>query len=142
MQILSNKIKPNFEEFNKVFTANKIVNKFKGNEMHKFMNQLYNNKLKVVIKPQHVEHLVKYLTFKKIDPDVKNYLFQNSDYESDSEIYQSVIKNLDLNHILNNCVKTLSGGELQRLVCALVILRKADVYILMNQQIFLILNND
>lgn len=64
MQILSNKIKPNFEEFNKSFDNNEIISRFKGNELHKYMVNLYNNNLKVAVKPQHVDQLIRYLILK------------------------------------------------------------------------------
>lgn len=129
MQILSNKIKPNFEEFNKSFSSADIISQFKGNEMHKYMENLYNNDLQVVIKPQHVDQLIRYLTVKKQDPDVKSYLVEHSHYSEDDDIYKNVIEKLELDSIINYKVKTLSGGELQRLVCASIILKNADVYI-------------
>lgn len=129
MQILSNKIKPNFEEFDKNFSSAEIISQFKGSEMHKYMGKLYNGKLKVVIKPQHVDQLIRYLNFKNQDPDVKSYLGEHSDYDENDDVYKNIIGTLELDGIMNYKVRTLSGGELQRLVCASIILKKADVYI-------------
>lgn len=129
MQILSDKIKPNFEEFDKSFIDNEIISKFKGNEMHKYMEKLYNKELNVVIKPQHVDQLIKYLAIKKQDPNVREYLNEHSDYQENDDTRKYVIENLELDNIMDYKVKTLSGGELQRLVCASTILKKANVYI-------------
>jgi ATP-binding cassette subfamily E protein 1 len=130
MQILSNKIKPNFEEFKNPIKMDKdIVSKFKGTEMHKFMEMLYAGDIDVSIKPQHVETLIKVLNVKKLDPTVEEYIAEKSDYINIDSKYVDVIKTLELDQILSSKVKTLSGGELQRLVCSVVLLKKADLYI-------------
>jgi len=131
MQILANKLKPNFEEFETAttMTDTEIISRFKGNELHKYMDRLYNKGLKVAIKPQQVDMLTKVLAIKGQDPDVKGYLKDQSDYPDDNERYKNVIDAVELAQIMQSKVRTLSGGELQRLVCASVLLKKADVYI-------------
>jgi Predicted ATPase, RNase L inhibitor (RLI) homolog len=129
LQILSKSIEPNFEIFDKKFEKKEILSKFKGTELHKYFSRLYNSELSTSVKHQHVELLIKYLSFKKLDPTIKTYLFEKSSYKEDDEFYKYVIETLELNNIYDSKVKTLSGGELQRVVCASTLLKKADVYI-------------
>jgi ATP-binding cassette subfamily E protein 1 len=96
--------------------------------MHKYMVRLYSG-LKVAIKPQHVDQLIRYLSIKKEDPDVQSYLVQHSDHDPSSDLYKYIVESLELNKIINCKVKELSGGELQRLVCCSILLKDADVYI-------------
>lgn len=130
VNIIANKMKPNFEK-NKQLTDQEIIASFKGNEMHKYMTRLYNNELKVTVKPQHVDKLIPYLKSRKEDPTVYEYLIAKSaDVESLSTPFaKKVINDLELEILFNSKVLTLSGGELQRLICASVLLTKSDVYI-------------
>jgi ATP-binding cassette subfamily E protein 1 len=131
VQILSGKMKPNFEDFDTKCELNMdaIINKFKGNEMHKYMSKLYKNELKISIKPQHVDSLIPFLKSKNLDYSVDEYLMLKSGYSTDESWYEDVITTLELNSILKSKVITLSGGELQRLLCAVTLLTNADVYI-------------
>lgn len=129
VQILSDKIKPNFEDFDTIYNTDEIINKFKGSEMHKYMTKLYENELKISIKPQHVELLIPFFKSKNFSYNVEEYLTLKSDYKSDSKWYIDVITTLELISILKSKVVTLSGGELQRLLCAITLLVDANVFI-------------
>lgn len=129
VNILSNKLKPNFEKFGTSMTDQEIITKFRGNEMHKYMTKLYSGELTISIKPQHVESLIKHLQQKKVDPFVRQYIQNKCKCDPTSEWYLNVINTLDLDKILDSKVQTLSGGELQRLVCATTLLTDANVYI-------------
>lgn len=50
--------------------------------------------------------------------------------EKTSEKYNMIITNLDITHILNRPITTLSGGELQRVWIASCLLKDADIYLL------------
>jgi ATP-binding cassette, sub-family E, member 1 len=128
VKILANKMKPNFEIFEDI-DEKKIINKFKGNEMHKYMTLLYNNKLKVHIKIQHVDNLILKLKSKQSKIKVKEFIDTKSDYNDSSIWYTHVINTLELTNILESDVVTLSGGELQRLLCCVSFLKNVDVYI-------------
>jgi ATP-binding cassette subfamily E protein 1 len=129
VNILSNKLKPNFEKFNVTMTDQEIITKFRGTEMHKYMTKLYNNELRLSIKPQHVDSLVKHLQQKKVDPTVRQYIQNRCKCDQSSEWYFNVINTLELGKILDSKVQTLSGGELQRLMCATTFLTEANVYV-------------
>lgn len=129
VNILSNKLKPNFEKFGASMNDQEIITKFRGTEMHKYMTKLYNDELVISSKPQHVDSLVKHLKQKKVDPIVRQYIQNRCKCDPMSEWYLNVINTLDLDKILDSKVQTLSGGELQRLVCATTLLTEANVYI-------------
>lgn len=126
MQILTNKIKPNFEDFNNQLNSKQIIAQFKGTEMHKYMEKLYNDQSVISIKPQHVETLQKIISKELL---VSDYIKSKSSYELDNDWYKLVTNILQINDIFNNKVNVLSGGELQRLICATTLLKKADVYV-------------
>lgn len=129
VNILSNKLKPNFEKFGTTLHDQEIITKFRGTEMHKYMTKLYSGELIISSKPQHVDSLVKHLQQKKLDPLVRQYIQNRCKCDITSSWYLNVINTLDLDKILDSKVQTLSGGELQRLICATTLLTEADVYI-------------
>ena len=127
--ILAGRIKPNFDIKDKILNDEEIITKFRGNEMQSYMEKLYKNELSVVIKPQNVDTLIKMLKSKNLDYTVEEYIMLKNNYDVSSEWYQEVINTLELNTIMNYKVCTLSGGELQKIICARVFLTKANVYI-------------
>lgn len=129
VSILSNKLKPNFEKLDMTLTNDEIIKMFKGSEMHKYMTNLYENKYKVANKVQHVDALINFLKSKSLNPTVNEYLDKKNEYDKTDSWYLNVINTLELDKIMNSYVISLSGGELQSLVCAGVLLSKADVYI-------------
>ena len=116
VEILSKNIRPNFEEFAKTYSDAEIVNKFKGTPMHKYMDLLYKNKLKIAIKPQMID------IYEKCT--VSEYL-KSLKISTNSDICET----LNINEIINSNITTLSGGEMQRLACTITLSMKADVYI-------------
>lgn len=129
VNILSGKLKPNFEQFDKTFSDTEIVSMFKGSELHKYMNKLYSNQLVVSSKPQHVDLIVNLLKSKNLDPTARDFLNRRSNFEPNDEWYIEVINTLEMDLFLDSKVVTLSGGELQRLVCAVTLLSKSNVFI-------------
>jgi ATP-binding cassette, sub-family E, member 1 len=123
IDILSGKIIPNFENFNKKTTDKEIIKKFNGTQMVNYFNDLYSGKLIFSIK----EQKIKYMINKFENMTVKEYLeYKNINQENN---YIESFNNLKLDKVLNNKICTLSGGELQRLLCWITCNIKADVYI-------------
>jgi ATP-binding cassette subfamily E protein 1 len=130
MNILSNKLKPNFEVSSQPQpTDQEIIGHFKGTEMLKYMTALYKGALKIATKPQHVDQLTQYLKSKSLDPTIGEWIEKKSTYGTLDPWYQQVIDTLELTALLNTKVVTCSGGELQRLVCCTTLLTRSDVYI-------------
>ena len=129
INILGNKIKPNFEDFTKTYTDAEIIKMFKGTESQKYFELLYKGKLKLSIKPQHVEAIISVLKKNNMDITVKDFLEMHQTNNIKSQKVIELIKDMELDKIIDSKVQTLSGGELQRLANTICLLKDADVYI-------------
>lgn len=118
LNIISGQIIPNFEEFKMKQTTKTVLSHFRGKESLKYFQKLYKNELKIVIKPQHIESCI------EDGMNVEKYILSNAD-----SCDNTLIDDLEIRHLLNQNMKTLSGGELQRVICATILMTKADVYI-------------
>lgn len=130
IDILSNKIKPNFELFNKSFTSKEIVNKFKGSVLQNYLKSLYDGELTFSIKEQKIK-----LGLDKSNIKVSEFIkskFVNLEEifnEPENNFIANTYFSLEIDKIINANLYTLSGGELQRLLCWITASIKADVYI-------------
>ncbi|MCK5322255.1 MAG: ATP-binding cassette domain-containing protein, partial [Candidatus Aenigmarchaeota archaeon] len=118
LQILSGKIKPNLGRFDAKEIDNKeIISLFKGTEIQMYLTNLLEGKLKTVYKPQQVDSLPKLVkgTPRKILKDERG-------------VFDEVIGDLGIENILDRDISKLSGGELQRMTIAAVMLKEADIY--------------
>jgi ATP-binding cassette subfamily E protein 1 len=119
IKILSGSIIPNFgeKETGKENQQKKVIEYYKGKEMHEYFKELYENKIKVAIKPQNIEGIKAKTTvrelLKKIDE--KNKL-------------EETAKALNIENILERNAEELSGGEFQKIAIAATGLKKADLY--------------
>jgi len=119
MNILSKKIIPNFGQDG--ITESDVLKKVRGNEIQKYLKLLYTDQLKIAVKPQNIIGLVQKSGEKKVDEILQLYI--------SSKKYQEIVDVLDLDKLKDNTIKTLSGGELQKLACAITLMKEADVYI-------------
>lgn len=139
IKILSGEIKPNFEQYGEFNTNIKmkklknikdielksILQKFRGTELQTYFQQLYQNKLIVHTKPQFIEKFIQD-NITHSDMTVSEFIYAYTDKLDKRE---EVMKLLELDKITDSKVQYLSGGELQRLSCALVALKNGNVYI-------------
>jgi ATP-binding cassette subfamily E protein 1 len=118
IKILSNQMKPNCG-LEKEPSWSEIIDRFKGTELHDYLQRLANNKVTVAYKPQNVDAIPKLYSGKVIDflqkVDEKNQL-------------KEVISRLHMENIVNRDVSDLSGGELQFVAVAATILKDRDFY--------------
>ncbi len=122
LNILSGELKMNLGRFNdEVPSDDNIINFFKGSELQQYFIELFTNKSKVVQKPQNITLIPKYVTGKVYNLLKKNDLNDRLD---------TIVKQLNLNEILDRSVSVLSGGELQRVAIAAAYLKDADVYLI------------
>jgi ATP-binding cassette subfamily E protein 1 len=110
INLLSKKLIPNFNKQNEM-DVKSILSRFKGSEMFDYLKNLYSDKLKIAIKKQDIN------------------AFQNPDEIVCNLINEPLAIELDMVHLLDKKISTLSGGELQRLMCGITLMTKADVYI-------------
>jgi ATP-binding cassette subfamily E protein 1 len=119
VKILSLKIKPNFGLYENDPSWEEIINYFRGSELQNYFGSVLKDELKVIIKPQHVQHMSKIMKGK-----VKTYLNKNKGL-----LLEQFIQILELEPILDRDISQLSGGELQRFAIAYTCSSDRDVYI-------------
>jgi len=127
MRVLSNEIVPNFGDFEKEDDIQQVLKATRGTELQKYLKKLYDKKLKIKIKPQNVDKILRSIQKTKKELRVSELIGKH--YEESDEWHNRVIDHLDLRRLFDNKVANISGGELQRLICCLIMLQKADVYV-------------
>ena len=113
INILSGQLIPNFESEVQL-DKSKLPSKFRGTVLYDYLRDLYGSKLKIAIKPQKVKSLSGQI-------QVKNFLGDKTSTH--------VISQLELAELMEKKLSVLSGGELQRVLCAQVICSDSNVYI-------------
>tara|TARA_B100000963_G_scaffold126667_1_gene110545 strand:- start:63 stop:1922 length:1860 start_codon:yes stop_codon:yes gene_type:complete len=121
INILSGNIIPNFGKLDKEKpTKKEIINYYRGCELQNYFNKLYKNNLRISIKPQDIN---KYIEEHK-NINVEEFIKCRDERHKMNEI----CKKLELLHLFDRSINNLSGGELQRLMIAVTILKNADIY--------------
>ncbi|MBU5558023.1 MAG: ribosome biogenesis/translation initiation ATPase RLI [Candidatus Aenigmatarchaeota archaeon] len=117
LKILSGDIVPNLGT-DRPATPSALVKVFRGTELQEHLEQLTQKKLHSVVKPQNIEGL------SKVEGTVAELLNR---YNERGEM-EKIIKELELEAVLERSLSELSGGELQRVAIAIASSRVADVY--------------
>lgn len=117
LQILAGDLKPNLGDYDNKASDNEIIKFFTGTETMQYFKDKFQSKHKTAYKPQYVEAIPK-----AYDGTVKDLLKKiNNDYEKTAT-------ELEITKILDSNVKTISGGELQRVAIAASLLKNANNY--------------
>ena len=120
LRMLAGELTPNFGTPETPTNWDTVLTRYRGTLLHEYFSRISAKKLKVVHKPQHVDKLASVLQgrigplLKKVDERGK---------------LAELVKELELETLLEREAKVLSGGELQRVAIAAAISRDADVYI-------------
>ncbi|HIC98440.1 MAG TPA: ribosome biogenesis/translation initiation ATPase RLI, partial [Pyrodictiaceae archaeon] len=96
-----------------------VIKAFRGNELQNYFEKLKNREIKPVVKPQYVDLIPKVVKGKVRE------LLRKADERG---IFDKIVKELELENILDREIQHLSGGELQRVAIAAAVLRDADFY--------------
>ncbi|TKJ24070.1 MAG: ribosome biogenesis/translation initiation ATPase RLI [Promethearchaeota archaeon Loki_b31] len=122
LNILSGELRMNLGRFeDEVPNDDFIINYFKGSELQQYFKELFTKKSKIVHKPQNITLIPKHVSGKVFNLLKKNDVNDRLD---------TIVKQLNLNEILDRSVSVLSGGELQRVAIAAAYLKDADVYLI------------
>ncbi len=121
INILSNLIRPNFEQFNKIISDKDIISKFRGTVLQDYLKDLYQGKLKFSIKEQKLK-----TSIKNKNISVSEFIQLNGVQINNTDV---TFVSMEIDKIIGNNINSLSGGELQRLLCWITISKQADVYI-------------
>ncbi|MEK6886762.1 MAG: ribosome biogenesis/translation initiation ATPase RLI [Nanoarchaeota archaeon] len=119
IKILAGTLKPNFGEV-KDASYDELIKRFKGSETQKFFEKIKKGEINIAYKPQDIGQIPK-----NYDGTVHELLKKVDEKKE----FQKIIEQFDLNEILENNVKTLSGGELQRVAIAATFLKNANFYV-------------
>ncbi len=122
LKILSGKMQPNLGIYDKSSNVNwnDVLLHFRGSELQAYFTKLIEDKLVAIIKPQYVDQIPK--MFDDIVINMMNTKNQNNNLNE-------ICSYLDLDVIKERHVKTLSGGELQRLAIGMMCIQNADIYL-------------
>ncbi|MBW2989121.1 ribosome biogenesis/translation initiation ATPase RLI [Candidatus Woesearchaeota archaeon] len=121
IKILAGVLEPNLGDISSKRTDYaELVRYFKGTEAQVFFEKVREKKIRISYKPQHVDMIPD-----KFKGRVRDLLKKVDEKKS----LKKIARQLDITDILDNDIKNISGGELQRVAIAASVLKKSDLYI-------------
>lgn len=120
LRILSGEIIPNLGNYIEPPTKEEVKNEYAGQPMYDYLDALYSQKIQIVYKPQYVDNIHKVV--KGTVGEVLKKLDQRN-------IFEKIVKDLEIDHLLDRSLDILSGGELQRFAIAASVIRDAKAYL-------------
>jgi ATP-binding cassette subfamily E protein 1 len=129
INIISGNLIPNLGNYNEPSDINKIIEYYKGKNIQKHFIDIKNKKVNIAYKLQKVEDIPKLfdkpiIELLKLISKEKNKL-------------KKIIKELELEKIINKKTSEVSGGELQKVAIAATLLKDANIYIFDEYSTFL-----
>ena len=119
VNILSGNIKPNLGKYDNPPDWDEILKFYSGTELKSHFEQIKENQIKTSIKPQQV-----YQVAQAFDGTGKELL----EKYDERGVSNQLIKELGLENSVDQVLKELSGGELQRLAVAVAVSKDSDFY--------------
>jgi len=119
LKILAAKLKPNLGRFAEPPDWTEILQYFRGSELQSYFQRILEDRLKATFKPQYVDQIPK---------GVKGKLGDILKTKNERGAMEHLLKELDLEHLVDRQIGVLSGGELQRFAICVVCILDADVY--------------
>lgn len=119
VNILSGTLKPNLGRYESPPEWDEILKYYSGTELKSHFEKIKNKQIRASIKPQQIQHLAQ-----AFDGTGKE-LIEKYDERG---VSRQLIKDLDLENSMEQNLKELSGGELQRLAIATVASKDTDFY--------------
>ena len=118
LKIMSNLVVPNLGNYEEEPNFQDVINYFKGSETQKFIEKIQKNKIILSYKPQQVD-----LIPKQFSGTVRDLLTKVNPQK-----VTKVAEKLQLTSFLDQDIKTISGGELQRTAIAASVMKDANVF--------------
>jgi ATP-binding cassette subfamily E protein 1 len=119
VNILSGNLKPNLGNYSEPPEWDDILKYYSGTELKSHFEKIMNGDIKASIKPQQV-----YNVAQVFDGTTKDLL----EKYDERGVAKELVEELGLKNSLENNLKELSGGELQRLAVAVTTSKDADFY--------------
>ncbi len=119
IKMLSGVEVPNLGNYENPPSKEEVLKHFAGTEIHDYLKNVYDGKIKTAIKPQYVDMLPK--ASNGVVRDLLSKVQERMTVEEAAKIFE-------LEEVLDRELSKLSGGELQRLAMAATMMKDADVY--------------
>jgi ATP-binding cassette subfamily E protein 1 len=119
LRVLAGELTPNFGSTETEAKWETVLSRYRGTLLYEHFENVASRKLKIVIKPQHIDRMGSFLKGKV------GQLLKRADERAR---LGTLVSELELESVLDREAKVLSGGELQRVAIAAAISRDADVY--------------
>ena len=119
LKVLKGNLKPNLGMHDSPPTWEDILKHFRGSELQNYFQRVLEEKLKALIKPQYVDHIPK---------AAKGTVGPLLRARDERRLCETMLVELQLDHVQSRDLEMLSGGELQRFAIAMVAVQEADVY--------------
>ncbi len=118
LKILSGGLKPNLGGGGQ---WPEIIERFKGSEIHGYLEKIHAGQMRAVYKPQYVDGIPKVLK-----GTVRSVLEKGDE----RGVLGDLVRVLNLTNSVDKDIKELSGGELQRVAMAACLSKEADMYLI------------
>ena len=119
VKILSGQLRPNLGNFDTEVAWEEIFKRYSGTELFDYLQTVSKKILKIASKPQYIDYIP------NVFSGSVRKLLQTTDERNKLAEILPVLK---LDTILDHDIRTLSGGELQRVAIAACLARDADLY--------------
>jgi len=119
LKVLGGKLKPNLGKFDDPPDWADILVYFRGSELQNYFTKILEDELKAIIKPQYVDQIPK-----AVKGTVDGLLTKKDERDKKGDI----VRELELEKVLDRNIEDLSGGELQRFAIGIVCVQQANVY--------------
>jgi len=121
VKILTGTLRPNLGIFDHDVDWSEVLKGFAGTELFDYLSRVSNGRMRVAVKPQYIDRIPNVFSGTVIE------LLASTDERGALAGY---LEALGLDAIADRSIKTLSGGELQRVAIAACLARDADFYFL------------
>jgi ATP-binding cassette subfamily E protein 1 len=119
LMILSGQIKPNLGESKKKFDFSELITLFRGTELQNYLEKLKEKQIKVSFKLQRVD---------KIPETYSGKVSKLLSKTDERGILNDLVSRFGLEEIQDDDIKSISGGELQRVAITACLAKDADIY--------------
>jgi ATP-binding cassette subfamily E protein 1 len=119
LKVLAGKLKPNLGKYDAPPVWEDVLRHFRGSELQNYFTRILEDNLRALIKPQYVDNIPK---------AVKGTVGQLIHAKDERGAAAQLLRDLQLDHLLDRDIEVLSGGELQRFAIGMVAVQGADVY--------------
>ncbi|MGC8983085.1 MAG: ribosome biogenesis/translation initiation ATPase RLI [Desulfurococcaceae archaeon] len=119
IKVLSGQLKPNLGRLNNPPDWDEIIRTFRGTELQFYLEKLANNEIRALVKPQYIE------AARRVLKGTVRELLEKADEKG---VLREVVHDLALERVLDKKVSELSGGELQKMLIAALLVKQANAY--------------